>query len=363
MSTQQPDLAGELGIGRLFELLPDAVIVGDPTTGLITHWNPAATTIFGYQPDEAVGLPLDRIVAPEQRDAHRAGIRRFALSGRGQIVDSGDAVEVRALTKDLRRLWVELRINSLRTDEGKLFVLAVIRDISDRRALQERLETAAAAEEARSASLRRFVSMAAHDLRGPLGLIDNFLQFVAEDQGLAEGTAELVTRCQDLSRRANRLAEDMLGLLLLEAGADIAEPEHLAVADALALAFDTSDLVIAVQPGTAVWADPRHVSRILMNLLSNARKYGAPPIVITAGRDGDEVGVTVRDHGPGVPADQLPTMFEAFTRGAAHRAIPGAGLGLAAVRMLAQLNGGDISYSPADPGAEFTLRLPAGEVR
>lgn len=365
MGPHDVDLLGGLRIGRLFDVIPDAVVIGDPATGTITHWNPAASSIFGYTTDEAVGMPIAALAAPAEREAHRAGIARYARTGHGPIVDSGTAVEVPAVTKAGRPIWVELRINAMESSDGRQFVVAVIRDVSDRRTLQERLEAAveelaadAAADHARAASLRRLVSMAAHDLRGPLALVRSFLDLLAAEPDLPDRVPEIIGRCRGLSQRAYDLADDLLSLLLLEAGAEIPVPAVVPVVDALRLAHHLDDVTVDLSPDTEVRADPKHLTRILGNLLSNAAKYGEPPVVVSATVAGDAVVITVEDRGPGVAPATLPTLFEPFARGEPHDGIAGAGLGLAAARMLARLNGGDLTYREARPGAAFDLRLP-----
>ncbi len=99
----------------------------------------------------------------------------------------------------------------------------------------------------------------------------------------------------------------------------------------------------------------------MTNLLSNAARYGRPPITLRAREAADGVVVEVEDKGPGVPDQFVPLLFEKFTRAdpAVSRAKGGTGLGLAIVKGLAEANRGKISYEPAESGgAVFALRLP-----
>jgi two-component system sensor histidine kinase KdpD len=104
------------------------------------------------------------------------------------------------------------------------------------------------------------------------------------------------------------------------------------------------------------------IERVLVNLLENAGKYGAPPIVVGARVTPDTLVLTVRDHGPGLP-DSLKgreqTLFDKFTRGQAESATPGVGLGLAICKAVVSAHGGDIAAANAsDGGAEFSVTLP-----
>jgi signal transduction histidine kinase len=115
----------------------------------------------------------------------------------------------------------------------------------------------------------------------------------------------------------------------------------------------------AVQP---VWAygDPTHLRQITANLIGNALKYGAPPVTITAAATGGQVTLEVSDAGPGVPAEFVDHLFDRFTQATTSTAAQGSGFGLYIVQRLAEVNGGHISYQPAQPtGARFTVTLPA----
>ncbi|GKS86862.1 DUF4118 domain-containing protein [Acidovorax sp. SUPP1855] len=104
------------------------------------------------------------------------------------------------------------------------------------------------------------------------------------------------------------------------------------------------------------------IERVLVNLLENAAKYGAPPIEVSASTTPSTLRLTVRDHGPGLPValrGQEHTLFEKFTRGQSESATPGVGLGLAICKAVVQAHGGDISAASAERGgAEFTVTLP-----
>jgi len=108
---------------------------------------------------------------------------------------------------------------------------------------------------------------------------------------------------------------------------------------------------------TLVDAAPAVLGRAISNLLDNAVKWspeGAPIEVMI--KDGT---VTVRDHGPGIAADDLPHVFDRFYRAAGARKLPGSGLGLAIVRQVAEAHGGTVTVEPAAGGGSvFTLRLP-----
>jgi len=114
-----------------------------------------------------------------------------------------------------------------------------------------------------------------------------------------------------------------------------------------------------VQSGpTIVAGDAPRLARAVNNLLDNAAKHSPPGGVVEV--VADVHGVRVRDHGTGVPADDLPHLFDRFYRGATSRGRPGSGLGLAIVRQVAEQHGGSVRAANADGGgAIFMLELPA----
>ena len=106
------------------------------------------------------------------------------------------------------------------------------------------------------------------------------------------------------------------------------------------------------------------MGRVLANLVENAARHGAPPIEVRAATTATELVLTVRDHGPGLPASvrgREETLFEKFTRGQVESASPGVGLGLAICKAVVDAHRGTITAANADGGgAEFTVRLPRG---
>jgi PAS domain S-box-containing protein len=124
---------GDLGIGRLFEQVRDAVVVADAVRGQVVLWNAAAEKMFGYSAHEAEGLLVEELVPLHLRPQHRAGLARYSATGHGTILDAGVVVEVPAVCKSGEQITVELSLNPIRDApvDGR-FVLAIIRDVSER---------------------------------------------------------------------------------------------------------------------------------------------------------------------------------------------------------------------------------------
>jgi PAS domain S-box-containing protein len=131
----------DLGIGKLFERIRDAVIVAVATTQRIVLWNPAATNIFGYSASEALELKVEDLVPEYLKDQHRTGMAHYAATGHGPYIDSHKPLELPAIRKGGTEIYVELSLSSIGPEGGidsnERFVLAIIRDITERKRMEE----------------------------------------------------------------------------------------------------------------------------------------------------------------------------------------------------------------------------------
>jgi signal transduction histidine kinase len=119
---------------------------------------------------------------------------------------------------------------------------------------------------------------------------------------------------------------------------------------------------VDVPDGLEANVDPAAFDRILSNLITNAFRYGEPPVIVTAEQSDNHLRIAVEDRGRGVAPEFVPDLFERFSRSDSSRSISGGtGLGLAIARSYAVAHAGDLRYEPADPhGARFQLVLPNG---
>jgi PAS domain S-box-containing protein len=262
------------------------------------------------------------------------------------------------------------RLASVALDNARLYSAAQ-QELRERRRAEKELERSAeelreANEELRAADEMKsnFVAVASHELRTPLTSVLGFAttllthwERISDDQ-----RREQVALIEGQARRLAQMAEELLTMSKLEAGALEVHPEPVEVAEAVeetlsSFAEHSGDIEVAVAGSFRAHADRRHVLHILSNYVANALKHGRPPIRIEARERDDRVEVLVIDHGPGVPAHFVPRLFEKFAQ--AQSSEGGTGLGLSIVRGLARAQGGEAWYEPADPhGAGFGLRLP-----
>ena len=132
----------DLGFGRLFERIRDAVIVADASTQRIVLWNAAAAKMFGYSASEAVKLRVEELVPEPLKAAHRTGITRYARTGLGRYIDSEAPLDLPAVRKNGQEIDVQLSLSPIRpvdeADDGEAhFVLAIIRDVTERKRAEE----------------------------------------------------------------------------------------------------------------------------------------------------------------------------------------------------------------------------------
>ncbi len=214
------------------------------------------------------------------------------------------------------------------------------------------------------------IGMLGHEIGSPLAAIRVYADMLIETWDEAEDLRRL-RDVQTIDRNARRLeliVHDVLALVTADAGRLTAHPQDIVLhthlraivshaAGTPASIVCPSDLTVAV--------DPRHLQQIIVNLLSNAAKYGAGTTRITAGRAGNRILIRVSDDGPGVSEPFRSQLFERFARSDSTSAtVPGTGLGLYIVRELARANGGDITYeATAGAGATFAVSLPAAKRR
>lgn len=214
---------------------------------------------------------------------------------------------------------------------------------------------------------RALVADTAHELRTPVTILRGATEELLD--GLAEPTSGKLTSLHDEVLRLGRLVEDLSALAAAQSAALTLDraPADLAkiathVAGELQPQFEDAGLHLDLDAAPVIVnADQDRLAQIVTNLLINAVKFTPPGggITLTAGSAGDGARLTVTDTGPGIPADELPHIFQRFWRGTAATGRAGTGIGLAVAGELATAHGGTLTAtSPPGEGATFTLTLP-----
>jgi len=210
-----------------------------------------------------------------------------------------------------------------------------------------------------------------HDVRTPLTALLGLAELLQRSQPpLGSAQAETAQAIMQQARALHALVSNLLDMARLQSGTVKLRSEWQSVEEVVGAAIRQAQPALggaAVQttiPGALplVEFDAALIERVLVNLLENAAKYGQPPIEIAVRTGSAELQITVRDHGPGLPATvtgREELLFDKFTRGEPESSTPGVGLGLAIAKTIVEAHGGRIVASnAADGGAEFTVTLP-----
>jgi signal transduction histidine kinase len=207
-----------------------------------------------------------------------------------------------------------------------------------------------------------FVAIASHELRTPATSVYGVLTTLARrDKDLAPDVREELLRTGvEQGERLRKLLEELLDLSRLDSGVIRVNAKPLVVRTALEqIAREAvpagTPLRIDVPPDLAAVVDRLVLERVVSNLLTNATRYGEPPLLVVAEQRDQHLRIAVSDEGRGVPEELQGRLFERFARGDDG---VGSGLGLAIARSYARAHGGDIVYAPQGRGARFELVLP-----
>jgi PAS domain S-box-containing protein len=360
------DLATAVGhLRQVIDALPEAVAIVD-RQGTFVLANDIARAILGRDPTGSA-LPRETEENPfDLRDPEGRPLPNDATPLARSLL-YGEEVRGAQLTLRTsgtqRRVPILLNSTPLRDRAGEIVgALAVFQDV-------ERLQRL---ERARD----DFMAAVTHDLRSPLTTIRGMAQLLKRRltrlPSVSSELIEGIERIERASARMQSLIEELLDLALLRQGRALAlDPRPT---DLVALAREAASA--GTMPGGAprvrvhaenepvigVW-DPVRLARVIDNLVANALKYSPPtaPVDIAIAPEGDEqVVLRVRDEGVGIPAADLPHIFERFYRGSNVGAYtPGTGIGLAGARQIVEQHGGTIAVESVEgQGTTVTVRLP-----
>jgi signal transduction histidine kinase len=243
--------------------------------------------------------------------------------------------------------------------------------VQDLKRVNEELDRANRDLQAANQTMKDFVAIASHDLRGPVSAILGFASTMLQHWDSFEDRVkqDYLTIIERRSKYLTRMLDSLLTVSRIEAGAIEVHRETIdvtaAVAEVLEEFEDRAEQVeIRCPDSLKCLADPDHLHRILVNYISNAFKYGKPPVEVVATDTGEWVELEVRDRGNGIPQEFAPRLFHKFARAETDESHTerGSGLGLSIVSGLAQANQGEAWYETNRPkGSTFGVRLPKQE--
>jgi PAS domain S-box-containing protein len=375
--------------------------------GDIVSVNVRAGQLFGYAPAELLGQPIEMLV-PDAVGRHHAQLRE-SYNAAPQVRNMGHNSPLVGRRRDGTVFPVEASLSYFYLDE-ELYVVAYILDLTAKQAAEQELiaqhqrvallnaelekkvidrtnallitldqlekrgdalALALQAEQELGELKSRFVSMASHEFRTPLTAVLTSADLIAEFPGGHQQVQRLkyVDHIRTSVQHLNNILEEFLSVGRIEEGKIKANPANLnldslveeTVADVQGLLKAGQTIDWQVHCPIPVRLDASLLRKILMNLLSNALKYSGENAVtiVRAGCQGQELTITVQDHGVGISKEDQAHLFEQFFRAPGTITEPGTGLGLYIITKYLELMGGTIDLQSAPgQGTTVTIALP-----
>lgn len=310
--------------------------------------NQALTRLVGYARDEW-NIDLLRSISASDEEVEKLQKSFFATLAAGHVWQ----IETKLRRKDNSEFDAQMTATRINGRDGRMIgIVTVIRDVSQEKALQEQKS--------------RFVANASHELRTPITNLMTRLYL------LRKKPEQLDTHLEILDYVANRmrnLVEDLLDYSRFERGIIPLNPRSMNLSELVAQIMQAQEaeadlkhvhLICDLPPHLVqVYADPERITQVITNLLINAINYTPEGGTVQVGvsESGESVSVTVKDSGPGIPAEHLPYIFQPFYRVAENS--KGTGLGLSIAKEIIDRHGGRIAAeSSLGSGSTFMITLP-----
>jgi PAS domain S-box-containing protein len=302
-------------------------------------------------------------VHPEDRDRVIDAVRQASRSG------ASYEMSYRMVRPDGDVRDVFSRVRAERSGEAQVTRLTgVLQDVTSSNALTQ--EMARVNERLNKVNQLNadVLGVVGHDVRTPLALVLGHLEELWDtwEESTEEVKVTRVDKAYGAARRLSALIDDILAMANVDSGTVATRPMRAdlreVVTDALAGLHGASGVEVRMEGSPVSYIDPFHLRQMVANLVSNALRYGARPVVVTVLEHVDGISLEVTDAGPGVPEEFVPQLFDRFTRATTGAAAQqsGSGFGLYIVNRLAEANGCRLTYSPGSPsGSRFRLELPS----
>jgi two-component system, cell cycle sensor histidine kinase DivJ len=352
--------------------------------GAVQFISPAAETMLGTHVSRLLGHGLFDRVHVADRPAYLTALSDAARGGEARSVEfrlKRDAPRERGQNSPVDFIWVEMRCRPLEPASDtaaspEAEVVAVMRDVTDRKIQEQALDLARTAAEQADAAKTRFLATMSHELRTPLNAIIGFSEMIVQEDALMLDAARRKEYAQLINDSGQHLLSVVNGILdmsKMESGNFEITPEPFAPRAALVnccnlLALkarengiDLSTRVLEDLP--VMTGDPRAFKQIVLNLVSNAIKFTerGGTVTVSATVEGARLLLRVTDTGVGIAADDLKRIGDPFFQAGKtyQRRHEGTGLGLSIVKSLVGMHAGEVSVqSKVDEGTTVTVALP-----
>jgi two-component system, cell cycle sensor histidine kinase DivJ len=349
--------------------------------GAVRFISPAAEAMLGTPLPQLLGHGLFERVHVADRPAYLTALSDAARGGQACSVEFRLRREERGQCAQVEFIWVEMRCRPLEqvaetAPSTDVEVVAVLRDVTERKKQEQALELARSAAEQADASKSRFLATMSHELRTPLNAIIGFSEMIVQEEALMIDAArrkEYAQLINDSGQHLLSVVNGILDLSKMESGNFEITPEPFAPREALVnccnlLALkareNAVDLVTrAPDQLPLMTGDPRAFRQIVLNLVSNAIKFTerGGKVTVSAGVEGSQLLLRVSDTGVGIEAEDLKRIGDPFFQAGKtyERRHEGSGLGLSIVKSLVGLHGGEMNVqSKIGEGTTVAVALP-----
>jgi len=361
----------------LIQSITDGIVVTD-TKGKISITNPAAAEMTGWPVDESANIDVKTVMDLREEDGKEIPEQENIFT---QVLASRQSIEkiAQLIGRDDKKRTVSIAVSPINIpgNEELAGAVAVVRDVS-----------AAREEEARRAD---FISTASHEMRTPVAAIEGYLALALNEKvsKIDNSARNYLNKAYSSTKHLGKLFQDLLTSAKAEDGRLVSHPTVVEIgeyieklADDLRFTAEKKGLLVDVVVGSAentdadgsvaggktikplyyAMADPDRLSEVITNLFDNAVKYtesGKISIGLTG--NNDIIQLFIKDTGPGIPAEDVPHLFQKFYRvdNSATRTIGGTGLGLFICRKIIEIYNGRIWVeSKVGEGSTFYINLP-----
>ena len=402
-------------LDALFEHATEGIIICNER-GIITMINPAGTTTFGYDQDELLGQSIDVLLPKRVRDGHHK--LRESYNENPAPRKMGEGRDLFGSRKDGSEIMVAVSLSPFETVQGK-FVMAFVVDITSRKRnesdlliaheqlrqsadaiqqlnreledkVQARTEELADAIQQLAESKRevmlalekerelnelksRFVTMASHEFRTPLGTILSSASLIGKYETNEHQTKreKHIDRIKAAVSNLTEILNDFLSLEKLEEGVVRCQMVRIngkqllseTIDDLKGISRNGQTIELVYEGNEEIFADPQLMKNILINLVSNAIKYSKDDgqITVSSAVTSERFELNITDRGIGIPLEDQKNIFDRFFRATNAGNIQGTGLGLNIVKKYVELMDGSISFVSSEEGTTFTVSLPQNQ--
>lgn len=281
------------------------------------------------------------------------------LSHLSELTKDGEEVDLN-LAND-QKITVLRQISKVETKFKERFSVLTFIDITEKKQVYEEMK--------RVAQIREdFLLLVSHELKTPLTTLKLGMQFV-QKKTTDESMKKVIQPCLEEIRRFENLTNDLIDISNIDAGRLSLDPEKINLKEVVSnvlsrfefeLTSKKYELVFKRMEDVSGQWDQLRIEQVIINLLNNAIKYGGQkPIEVSVYKDRGDAVFSIRDHGPGVTAEEKERIFNKFERASSTKHFGGFGIGLFVSKTIVNAHKGTIAVDTADGGgAVFTVRLP-----